>query len=316
MPGGSFYNPLIRSIDASPDPYILKHDGKYHYCLVNGPNNEIWVWISPELAGLDTTPDKHMLWKAPQDGPFSKEVWAPELHFIDGYWYIYFTADDGLNDNHRLYVVKSASSDVLSEYGELQKLQWQDEDFWGIDATIFRNEYDGELYLVWSGWPGAVNEVQNLYIAPMDTPMSLKGPRVLLSKPENAWEAWINEGPSVLQHQGRIFVVYSAHESWSSDYCLGLLSAENSSNLLDRSSWQKLPAPILKAHDEAMIYGPGHNSFFKGPGDTDWIAYHAKFKKEPGWGDRKACAQPITWDENGFPHVGNPEAWEVGYNPG
>ena len=33
---------------------------------------------------------KTVVWEAPADGPYSKEVWAPELHFVEGKWRIYF----------------------------------------------------------------------------------------------------------------------------------------------------------------------------------------------------------------------------------
>ncbi len=309
MMEGQFCNPLIRSIDTSPDPYILKHNDRYYYCLSNKTNTEIWVWTSTTLEGLDATEDKRLIWKAPEYGHFSKQVWAPELHFINDNWYVYFTADNGKNKNHRLYVVKSETNDVFGEYGQPHKIQWQNEDFWAIDGTIFSNEYDGELYMVWSGWPGNSNGLQNLYIAAMDTPLTLKGSRRLLSTPEYSWEGWINEGPSVLQRNGRIYITYSAHESWSSKYCLGLIHTEGFADLLDPTCWKKQPNPILKADHKEKIFGPGHNSFFKGPDDTDWIAYHAKTTHKKGWKDRKACVQPVTWDEADLPCVGRPTAW-------
>jgi GH43 family beta-xylosidase len=305
-----FDNPLIRSIETSPDPYIVKHNDLYYYCLTDVKNKEIWIWRSPTLEGLDTTHDKQVVWKAPLRGPYSKNVWAPEIHFIDDNWYIYFTADNGENVNHRLYVLKSQTDNAFGSYDAPILLQWQNEDYWGIDETIFRNELDGALYLVWSGWPGNTDGRQNLYIAPMDTPVSLSGPRRLLSEPEYGWEGWINEGPSVLQRNGRIYISYSAHESWGTEYCLGLLYAESYSDLLDPFSWKKQSFPILKADHQVGIYGPGHNSFFKGPENTDWIAYHAKTTTKEGWRDRKACVQQLHWDVTDLPYVDPMVAWK------
>jgi GH43 family beta-xylosidase len=42
---------------------------------------------------------------------YSKELWAPELHFIKGKWYMYFAADDGNNNNHRIYVLENPTAD-------------------------------------------------------------------------------------------------------------------------------------------------------------------------------------------------------------
>src|SRR5689334_17322746 len=111
-----FHNPLIRSIETSPDPYIVKYGDYYYYCL-SRLNGAIWVWRSATLGGLDATADKKVIWQAPAEGPFSKEVWAPELHFFEGRWYIYFAADNGENENHRMYVLQSDTDDVFGSYG-------------------------------------------------------------------------------------------------------------------------------------------------------------------------------------------------------
>jgi GH43 family beta-xylosidase len=50
-------------------------------------------------------------WKPPASGPYSKDIWAPELHFYDGKFYFYFTADDGQNINHRIWVLENSSPD-------------------------------------------------------------------------------------------------------------------------------------------------------------------------------------------------------------
>ena len=38
---------------------------------------------------------------------YSKELWAPELHIIDGKCYIYVACDNGNNYNHRMYVLEN-----------------------------------------------------------------------------------------------------------------------------------------------------------------------------------------------------------------
>jgi hypothetical protein len=67
----------------------------------------------PRLTSLGR---KHIVWRAPDRGPVSREVWAPELHFLDGKWHIYFAASDGKNENHLAYVLVSEDSDPLGKY--------------------------------------------------------------------------------------------------------------------------------------------------------------------------------------------------------
>lgn len=59
--------------------------------------------------------------------------------------------------------------------------------------------------------------------------------------------------------------------------------------------------------EEAGVYGPGHNSFVSSPDGTEqWIVYHATTAPTDGWGNRKARAQKLTWDEAGNLRLGKP----------
>lgn len=64
---------------------------------------------------------------------------------------------------------------------------------------------------------------------------------MLLTKPEYDWEKVryaVNEGPAVLQHDRKIFVCFSASGT-GPEYCVGILEADITSNLLCQSSWKK-----------------------------------------------------------------------------
>ena len=43
-------------------------------------------------------------------------MWAPELHHLDGKWYVYFTASSGNWIDHRMYVLEATSSDAQGAY--------------------------------------------------------------------------------------------------------------------------------------------------------------------------------------------------------
>ncbi|TEB41310.1 glycosyl hydrolase family 43, partial [Flavobacterium circumlabens] len=57
----------------------------------------------------------------------------------------------------------------------------------------------------------------------------------------------------------------------------------------------------------------GHNSFFKSPdGSEDWILYHANSKPGEGCGEKRSPRmQPIKWDKNGNPVIGDPLSEET-----
>ena len=131
---------------------------------------------------------------------------------------------------------------------------------------------NGQLYFIWSGWPTAnAGFPQNLYIAPMSDPTTISGPRVLLREPTRPWEtvgAAILEGPQVLEHNGRWFLIFSASGSWTADYCLGMIGIDGGKNPLVRSNWwQDVDKCTLYRNDEQSVYGTGHASFTTSPGN-------------------------------------------------
>jgi GH43 family beta-xylosidase len=163
------------------------------------------------------------------------------------------------------------------------------------------------LYLLWSGWEGADNVAQHIYIAPMKDPLTIGGPRVRISSPEHDWERrgtpHVNEAPQALRRDERLFVIYSASGSWTDDYCLGQL-AWTGGDVLDPRSWEKARAPVFSRTDE--VFGPGHCSFAKSrDGREDWIFFHAAKRRGAGW-DRRIHMQRFTWRADGTPDFGRP----------
>jgi GH43 family beta-xylosidase len=239
----------------------------------------------------------------------SKNIWAPEIHYIQGKWYIYFAADDGNNENHRMFVIESNNPLGPYQYPEGTKKGKMTEpsDKWAIDGTVLQN--NSNLYFLWSGWEGEINVRQNLYIAPMSNPWTISGERVEIARPTYNWEKigepHVNEGPQVLKQNHHLFIIFSASGSWTEDYCLGVLTL-NGTNVLDPASWEKQPESIFQKSREADVYGPGHCGFTKSPDlSEDWIIYHAQKKKGSGW-DRNIRAQKFTWNEDHLPNFRNP----------
>jgi GH43 family beta-xylosidase len=186
---------------------------------------------------------------------------------------------------------------------------------WAIDVSVF--EHKGQLYMLWSGWEGDGNGQQNIYIAKMENPYTIKGDRVKLSSPDYDWEKFgtkapphvgVNEGPELLAHGNKLFIIYSASGCWTDHYALGMLTAKASANLLDPKSWTKSPNPVLETSVENSVYAPGHNSFFKSPnGKEDWIIYHANPAPGCGCGGKRSPRmQKLSWKNDGSPDFGIP----------
>jgi len=144
--------------------------------------------------------------------------------------------------------------------------------------------------------------------------MQLSGPRVLLREPKGSWEtngAALDEGPQILQHNGRTFLIFSASGSWTADYCLGIIGIDGGKDPLVRSNWwQDVDRSIFWRNDEQSVYGVGHASFTTSPdGTEDWIIYHAMEKPDGGWDSRTARAERFTWNGDGSPNFPRPSGF-------
>ncbi|BCM89516.1 extracellular exo-alpha-(1-_5)-L-arabinofuranosidase [Abditibacteriota bacterium] len=290
----TFTNPVLAS---GNDPWVTRHDGYYYYCGSAG--GQIFVGKSRELLGIGSYTKG--VFVPPQGQPYSRDLWAPEIQFLEGKWFIYVAADDGKNENHRMYVLRAKTDDAQGEYEVMGALDTGGR--WAIDGDIF--SWQNKLYFIWSGWEGTENVAQNLYIAPMSNPWTISGPRVLISKPELPWELngrpHINEGPTALIHENRLFIVYSASGSWSDDYCLGRLDFTGG-DVLNPQNWKKFPRAAFARTDK--VFGPGHASFVN-DGTRDWIVYHSARRSGSGW-TRTVRMQPFTWNADGSPDFGVP----------
>ena len=98
----TFTNPVLTS---GADPWIVFKDGYYYHTHSTGTDLEIWKTKNP--AYLSSAMHK-VIWTPPAGKRWSKELWAPELHFIAGKWYMYFAADGGRNEGHRIYVLENS----------------------------------------------------------------------------------------------------------------------------------------------------------------------------------------------------------------
>jgi GH43 family beta-xylosidase len=296
----TFTNPIVES---GADPWVIRRDGQYYLCQ-SRRGTGVWVGRSAQLHRLGQTVWARV-WDPPKGAAYSREIWAPELHWLRDRWYVYVAADDGQNANHRMYVLEGDPRDPQLPFRFIGKIA-DPSDRWAIDGTVLTFD-DGRLYFIWSGWEGTENVSQNLYLAPMSNPWTISGARVCISRPEYDWEKHgrplINEGPQILRHQNRLFIIYSASGSWGDDYCLGQL-AWTGSDPLKPESWVKKPIPVFSRTKD--VFGPGHCSFVKSPdGREDWIVYHAAKRSGSGW-DRNIRLQRFSWLPDGAPDFGAP----------
>ncbi|ONI93118.1 alpha-arabinofuranosidase [Saccharothrix sp. ALI-22-I] len=310
-PAVQFTNPLA---EQRADPHIFKHtDGFYYFTATVPEYDRIVLRRATTIQGLASAPET-VIWRKHATGEMGAHIWAPEIHFINGKWYVYFTA--GRSDDKwriRMYVLETADPNPITgtwvERGRIVT-PW---DTFSLDETTF--VANGVRYLSWAqAEPGADSSI---YIARMGAdPWTITGTVTKLTSPTLAWETRrnrVNEGPAVIQRDGRIFLTYSASAT-DANYCLGMLSASSTADLLNPSSWTKSQTPVFASNDATSQYGPGHNSFtVSEDGQSDILVYHDRSYRDivgdpllnP---DRRTRVQKIYWNADGTPNFGIPVA--------
>lgn len=310
----SYQNPIV--IERA-DPWAYKHTDGYYYFTGSVPGYQsIELRRAKSLNNLEEG-EKVTVWQAHESGEMSHLIWAPEIHFINNKWYIYFAAassDQPKNNifQHRMYAIECTDDNPMSDnWNEKGQVKTHINSFC-LDATTF--EHNDTLYYVWAQKDPAIPGNSNLYISEMENPWTLKGHATLLTIPEYDWEKigfLVNEGPAVLKRNGKIFITYSASAT-DENYAMGMLWAEEDGDLLDGYSWHKSEKPVFTSSEKNSLYGPGHNSFTRTEDDQyDVLVYHARPEKNKE-GDpldnpnRHAHAQIFGFNKEGFPEFGQP----------
>lgn len=310
----SLPNPLIYQ---RADPWVLQHQGRYYLTATVPTYDRIELRAADSLAGLACA-EPRTIWERHKSGPMSWHIWAPEIHRIEGKWYIYFAA--GRAEDIwaiRMYVLENEADDPFEghwvEKGEI-KSRW---DTFSLDATTFQHR--DRRYLVWAQHEPGFKGNTSLWIAEMASPWEIRQPQIKISEPQYDWEKQlfsVNEGPSVITRNGRVLISFSASGT-DSNYCTGLLYADENADLLAASSWTKISEPIFRSSNDNRIYGPGHGCFTAGPDGKDYFVYHARNYREIN-GDplddpnRHTRVQPVGWDDDGLPILGTPTVETAG----
>jgi GH43 family beta-xylosidase len=327
----TFTNPIA----GIPDPWIIKHGETYYLCKADGGG--INIAKSNKLSGFPTT---KRVWNHPTDAGSNKpwnvsNIWAPELHYVDGQWYIYYAAGRPTSESNGSYrmqrsgVLRAKTADPTGAWEDLGMLYTGDNYTKGITATGANTAYaidlgvfrlNGQLYAVWSGNPPGSGD-QWLYIATMENPYTISSSRVAISKPDKAWETYtgkVNEGPAFLKNaeKNKFFVIYSCNGSWTKQYRLASLELSDTlANPLQVSNWKKSDSYVFHRCDDTStvdgVNGVGHCSFTQSPDETEnWIVYHVKRRNADGWDSgRSTFLKKFGWNADGTPDFGTPPGW-------
>lgn len=276
------------------DPFITYHDGYYYFVSSSNDPGHNKMYVSKSKSLLDQG-EKVMVYDS--DGIESR-LFAPELYFIDGKWYIYYCADVGLsgyNWRHMACVLESVTDDPQGEwidrgvlYTGTNGVNQQANDF-----NVF--EYRGQLYACWGTLESGIGGPA---LARMESPIKISDDRSFLP-PDGG------EGPRAIVNGDRLFITVSHGNFKSTGYHLGMYTFDNTKeDILNPDNWSSKQDVF---HGTKEVYGPARASFFKSADGTEnWMAFHSKVYPTNNNAWRQVSIKQFTFNEEGTPNFGTP----------
>lgn len=283
-----FNNPLYQG----QDPFVTYHDGYYYFVSSSNLDSNNKVYVSKSRTLTDQG-EKVLVFDSMGT---QTRIFAPEIFFFNGKWYIYYCADrQDYGYQHMATVLESTTSDPQSPFIDKGAIYAGENGVYkqANDFTVF--DHQGQLYAVW-GTLGA-GEPIGPAIAPMDNPYTISVDRSFL--PGGG-----GEGPRVLQKDGKVFITMSEGDYASNGYRLSYFM-NTDGNILNPSSWSRTNDVFVATSE---VSGPARAGFVKSAdGTEDWMIYHSRVYKDTGrnwW--REVNIKKFDWNPDVTPNFGQP----------
>lgn len=304
-PAERFYqNPArVRNIG---DPFILPAEGSYWLFATTGglafqvrQSQDLVHWGKPAYA-----------YAPGRDSWAGRDFWAPEVFEKDGRYYLFYSARD--NKSGSLRVGLASAGRPQGPYEDVGKGPLFDFGYAAIDAHLFMEEGRAYLYYARDCSENVVDGRHESHIYGVrlkDDLSGVAGEPVLLTRPDQPWELrsgpeWLwNEGPSVVKHQGKYYLYYSANYFASRDYAVGVAVADD-----PLGPFVKYPEPLMSWRgqaDRVLVSGPGHNSFFTVGGEL-FTAYHSHVYPKIPSGNRQLAIDRAGFLPDGRAYINGP----------
>ena len=300
-----------------PDPFILRHGSEFLGYATNAQNDQANVQMarSINLVSWALIKDGDKLHDAmPQLPAWARPgfTWAPEVIKTDSGFVLHFTAKDR---NTGLQCLGAAfSTSPLGPFASdaTEPLLCQTDIGGTIDSHAFTDS-DGQTYLYFKndGNNPAFRKPTDIFVQRLTAnAMTVTGDAVPILRNDTAWEAHVIEAPTMVRHQDRYFLFYSAnHFGWEthqrlSPYAMGYATCDGPMGPCTDAKHN----PILNSYNDRQagcLSGPGHQSVFDA-GGRQFISFHA-------WAATAGCRRfenrrylyiaPLLW-KDGQPQIG------------
>lgn len=242
------------------DPFILLYNDTY-YAYGTGSEDGIEVMISEDLIYWQKVKnERHGLALHKDDSFGDKWFWAPEVYYVNGKFYMYYSAEE-----HMCVAISDSPTGPFIQEDKVPMLVGEKT----IDNSLFIDD-DGTPYLFFDRF----NDGLNIWVAELEKDLKTiiietLHPCIHVSQEwEEVWPR-VNEGAFVIKHNDLYYMTYSANSYESQFYGIGCATAKDI-----MGEWTKYTHnPLLQM--PGNLVGVGHSSMFRDK-DDDWnIVFHA-----------------------------------------
>jgi beta-xylosidase len=271
----TYKNPIIGRYLA--DPCVIKENGRYYLYATGGAEDGRFIPIYKSNDLINWTFVRGAVMRGPEGAWNRRNFWAPEVIKLNGKYHLYYTASlDNTPANTGNRVGLAVADRAEGPYEDRGAII----DNASLDGHPFMDS-DGTLYLYYTIEHGNSLGLKagQIYVDELIEPERIAGrPKQLIS--HHPWQ----EGPFILKREKIYFLTYSTG-AWKNE-TYNLRYAVGSSAI---GPFAEQPNKILQSSE--YVKGPGHHSFFAGPDDSTWIAYHGW---DPGFTARYPRIDPLV----------------------
>lgn len=290
-----YTNPLMNGY-ITGDVFCMKYNNKFYMYMEGG--NDIRVSISTDF--VTWTPPVSMF-------HYSKKMWAPHVHSINGACYLYFAVPN--LDQQRTGVanrdIMACKLDGPTTQGAHVPVMLVDDEYTNIDPTVFQE--DGQAYLLWKHVPKD-NTDTHIMIRKLDSsnPTQFAGAaaRRLYRNPSGI--ANNTEHPDMVKvpytqsgaTKYRYYLFYSNMNGKTDNYRTDYATSDSLTGTFTRQG------VVLDKDPSRNIYSVGSAYVIHDGGNNRWFVYRTKKKlvagETPTFADRQAAVDRLfLTPENG-----------------
>jgi beta-xylosidase len=277
-------NPTTHKPLSCPDPTVIREPHRqysmYMVCTSDFERNAFPIWGSNDGIRWKRLGSVFPHGQAPSwaiaPGKQHGRYWAPDLHWFNGHWVLYYAAQMTYATEHTLnpgvhgnFAIGVATATNLSsghwttsllhysgQFNHLPSAKGNRELAGGvIDPNEFQNPVTGQRYLVWAKQS---NEIFLGELSADGLTLEPGAQRILV--PTTPWECanlrgtCTIEGPVGYWYDNVAYVLYSASSTWSGTYAVGVAASTAPLSV----PFTKDPEPILGSSGDLL--GPGGTS--------------------------------------------------------